>query len=232
VHDGQIGDIVGLNGWYNTLGLWRKERQPEWSDLENQMRNWLYYTWLSGDHIVEQAVHNIDALNWIMRGNPVSAVATGGRQVRTGPEWGHIYDPLRRRLRIPERRPRLDVHAAAGQHRQEGRQRGRRHQGPRLHPAEVLHHRARTRGRSKASSMTPTSPSTRHMIESLRAGTPLNELKQIAESSLAGILGREAAYQGGVVTWEQALAMPSLMPARCSGAPCRCRPVPMPGTTA
>ena len=69
------------------------------------------------------------------------------------------------------------------------------------------------------------------LIESLRAGKPLNELKQIAESSLAGILGREAAYQGGAVTWEQALAMPSLLPAKLEWGPMPTPPVPMPGVT-
>ena len=130
-----------LNGWYNTSGLWRKERQPEWSELEYQMRNWLYYTWLSGDHIVEQAVHNIDALNWIMRGNPVRAVATGGRQVRTGPEWGHIYDHFAVDYEYPN-----GVHVSMFTRQQDNTdkkvgQRGGRHDRPRLHPAEVLHHR-------------------------------------------------------------------------------------------
>jgi len=58
-----------------------------------QLRNWLYFTWLSGDHICEQHIHNLDVVNWALGNNhPVRAVGMGGRQVRTGPEFGHIFD--------------------------------------------------------------------------------------------------------------------------------------------
>ena len=92
IHDGAIGQLTGARVYYNTGELWKHDRQEGWSDLENQMRNWLYYTWLSGDHIVEQFIHNIDALNWAFNGHPLRATGTGGRQVRTAPEFGHIYD--------------------------------------------------------------------------------------------------------------------------------------------
>ena len=92
IHDGAIGQLTGARAYYNTGELWKRDRQEGWSDLENQMRNWLYYTWLSGDHIVEQFIHNIDALNWAFNAHPLRATGTGGRQVRTAPEFGHIYD--------------------------------------------------------------------------------------------------------------------------------------------
>ena len=82
VHGGDIGEVTGAVGWYNTSGLWRKDRQPEWSELEYQMRNWIYYTWLAGDHIVEQAVHNIDALQWIM--TDVASKMTFGQMSEIG----------------------------------------------------------------------------------------------------------------------------------------------------
>ena len=78
--------------YWNQGALWNKPRQAEWTDLEWQMRNWLYFTWLSGDHIVEQHVHNLDVVNWAMNAHPVKALGLGGRQVRTGPECGHIFD--------------------------------------------------------------------------------------------------------------------------------------------
>ena len=78
--------------YWNQGALWNRGRKPEWSDTEWQLRNWYYFAWLCGDHIVEQHVHNIDVVNWAMKAHPVRAVGTGGRQVRTGPEWGHIYD--------------------------------------------------------------------------------------------------------------------------------------------
>ena len=92
VQDGTIGKLVSANCYYNTGLLWSRERQPAWSDLEFQMRNWLYYTWLSGDHLVEQAIHNVDTIVWAFNAHPVRAVAIGGRQTRTEPIFGHIYD--------------------------------------------------------------------------------------------------------------------------------------------
>ena len=93
VHDGQIGDVVALHCSYNTGALWHKPRQSGWTDMEWQLRNWLYFTWLSGDHIVEQAIHSLDKMAWAMKDEPpLKAVGTGGRQARTGPEFGHIFD--------------------------------------------------------------------------------------------------------------------------------------------
>jgi predicted dehydrogenase len=88
IHDGAIGDIVAARAYWNQGALWNRGRKPEWSDTEWQLRNWYYFAWLCGDHIVEQHVHNIDVVNWAMKAHPVRAVGTGGRQVRTGPEWG------------------------------------------------------------------------------------------------------------------------------------------------
>ena len=78
--------------FWNQGGLWNHARQPAWTDAEWQIRNWLYFTWLSGDHIVEQHVHNIDVANWVMNAHPVKAIGAGGRQWRTDPKYGHIYD--------------------------------------------------------------------------------------------------------------------------------------------
>ena len=69
------------------------DREPRWSDMEWQLRNWNYFTWLGGDHIVEQHVHNLDVMNWVLGTHPVRAVSgLGGRQARTGDRHGHIYD--------------------------------------------------------------------------------------------------------------------------------------------
>src|SRR5438105_3564222 len=93
IHGGEIGDIVALHCTYNANGLWSWERRAGWSDTEYQLRNWLYYTWLSGDHIVEQHVHSLDKAAWVLKNEyPTKAVGLGGRQVRTGAEFGHIFD--------------------------------------------------------------------------------------------------------------------------------------------
>jgi len=230
IHDGAIGDIVAARAYWNQGALWNRGRKPEWSDTEWQLRNWYYFTWLCGDHIVEQHVHNIDVVNWAMKAHPVRATGTGGRQVRTGPEWGHIYDHFAVDYEYPN-----GVHVSMFTRQQDNTDK------------KVANEVVGTKGRAfilPKFYITGANPWTlegeindayvtehTHLIESLRAGKPLNELKQIAESSLAGILGREAAYQGGVVTWEQALAMPSLMPTKLEWGPMPTPPVPMPGVT-
>ncbi|MFM8640422.1 MAG: Gfo/Idh/MocA family protein, partial [Planctomycetota bacterium] len=92
VQDGAIGRPIAAACYWNQGGLWHKDPDPKLSEMENQVRNWLYHTWLSGDHIVEQHVHNIDVVNWAMGGPPVRCVATGGRQARTEPNYGAIND--------------------------------------------------------------------------------------------------------------------------------------------
>ncbi len=92
LHDDAIGHVVSGQVFWNQGGLWSREKQAAWSDGEWQIRNWLYFTWLSGDHIVEQHVHNIDVANWVLQAHPLRAVGVGGRQWRTDPRYGHIYD--------------------------------------------------------------------------------------------------------------------------------------------
>jgi predicted dehydrogenase len=90
--DGAIGDITSGQVYWNGGGVWVRERKPEYTEMQYQMRNWYYFNWLCGDHIVEQHIHNIDVFNWFKGGYPVSAQGMGGRQVRTGKEHGEIYD--------------------------------------------------------------------------------------------------------------------------------------------
>ncbi len=92
IHDGAIGDIVGGQVYWNSGGVWVKQRQPQQTEMEYQMRNWYYFNWLCGDHIVEQHVHNIDIANWAKNAYPVSVQGTGSRAWRTGKDYGEIYD--------------------------------------------------------------------------------------------------------------------------------------------
>lgn len=92
VHKGKIGDITSGQVYWNSDGVWVRERKPEQSEMEYQMRNWYYFTWLCGDHIVEQHIHNIDVMNWAKNGYPVKAQGMGGREVRKGEDHGQIFD--------------------------------------------------------------------------------------------------------------------------------------------
>jgi myo-inositol 2-dehydrogenase / D-chiro-inositol 1-dehydrogenase len=232
VHDGAIGDVVALRAFWNQGGLWTKPRQPEWTDMEWQLRNWLYFTWLSGDHIVEQHVHNLDVANWVMGDKiPVRVVGVGGRQARTGPEYGHIYDHFA-----------LDYEYENGVHLMSM---ARQQPGT---PGLVAEFAAGSKGRCDTQdglryeitganawkwSGQPTEPYVQEhtdLIASIRGGTPLNELRRVAESTLTAIAGREAAYTGKVVVLEQFLAAPfNLIPSKLEFGPIPVPPVAIPG---
>ena len=92
LHDGAIGRIVATRAYWNGDGVWVRPRKEGQTEMEYQMRNWYYFNWLCGDHIAEQHIHNLDVINWLMGGPPTRAQGQGGRQVRTGKEYGEIYD--------------------------------------------------------------------------------------------------------------------------------------------
>jgi myo-inositol 2-dehydrogenase / D-chiro-inositol 1-dehydrogenase len=203
IHDGAIGEIVGGQCWWNQGSLWMYPRQPEWSDMEWQLRNWLYFTWLSGDHICEQHIHNIDVMNWAIGATPLKANGLGGRQVRTDPAYGHVYDHFAVELEYPGG---VLVQSSARQIDGCANRVGERLVG--------------TKGTSDPASWIdgaqpwdwagePSDPYQQEhtdLIASIRAGTPLNEGRRVAESTLTAIMGRMATYTGQTVTWEQALA--------------------------
>ena len=87
-----IGDITSAQAWWNNDGVWVNPRKEGQTEMEYQMRNWYYFNWLCGDHIVEQHIHNIDVVNWFKGSYPVKAQGMGGRQVRKGKDHGEIFD--------------------------------------------------------------------------------------------------------------------------------------------
>jgi myo-inositol 2-dehydrogenase / D-chiro-inositol 1-dehydrogenase len=234
IHDGAIGQIVAARCYWNQGSLWKKDREAAWSDLEWQLRNWLYFAWLSGDHIVEQHVHNLDVINWAMRAHPVRAVGLGGRQVRTEAAYGHIFDHFA-----------VDYEYENGAHLMSM---CRQIDGCEKNVAEAL---VGTRGAASLAASTryqitgekawsfprqqdnnPYVQEHTDLIDSIRTGRQVNELKQVAESTLTAIMGRMSTYTGKAVTWEQALnSTESLMPAKLEWGPLAVPPVAVPGRT-
>jgi len=92
IQDGAIGNINGGQVYWNSGGVWVNPRKEGQTEMEYQMRNWYYFNWLCGDHIVEQHVHNIDIANWVKDAYPVAIQGTGSRAWRTGKDYGEIYD--------------------------------------------------------------------------------------------------------------------------------------------
>ncbi len=231
IHGGAIGEIVAARAYWNQGALWKKDRKPEWSDMEYQMRNWYYFTWLCGDHIVEQHVHNLDVVNWAMKSHPVRAVGMGGRQVRTGPEYGHIFDHFA-----------IDYEYENGMHMLSM---CRQIDGCENSVSEAL---VGTKGSCQVNRYSikgeknwrfPGKDNDAYLqehtdlIESIRSGKPVNELKSVTESTLTAIMGRMSAYTGKAVSWDQALnSSQDLMPTQLTwNATLPMPPVATPGQT-
>ncbi len=231
IHSGAIGDVVSGQVFWNQGPLWSEVKQAGWSDGEWQIRNWLYFTWLSGDHIVEQHVHNLDVANWVLNAHPIRAVGMGGRQSRVEqPRFGHIYDHFA-----------IDYEYANGARVMSM---CRQMAGTRSRIGESF---IGTKGRSNthngeiqtwkfSSAQKPVDPYVQEhtdLIASIRNGRPLNELKTVAESTLTAIMGREAAYTGQELTWDEVLnADQVLAPPDVGFTPSLpIPPVPMPGKT-
>ena len=230
IHDGEIGDIVAAQVFWNQGGLWNRERQPGWTDMEWMARNWLYFTWLSGDHIVEQHVHNIDVANWALQAHPIRAVGVGGRQVRVDPDFGQIYDHFAIQFEYESGARVLSM--------------CRQIDGCANHVAEHITGTAGTsdpagwvRGKSDwewgdAEYVNAYVREHTDLIASIRAGEPLNEGRQVAESVLTAIMGREAAYTGQEIEWDELLnADMTLVPDEFHFGPMPPLPIATPGVT-
>jgi predicted dehydrogenase len=212
LHDGQLGEIVAVEGVYNTGPLWHHGRKPEWTEMEFQMRNWYYFTWLSGDHLVEQHVHFLDFVGWLMHEQPpLHAWGYGGRSVRVEPKYGDIFD---HHSVVYEYTNGARVYALTRQ--QPGCYNGvyrtilgskgqmRLTDNPRQSGLFTF------QGEQKWAAPTDKEPSEwntfREMFAGLRSGQPINDGLAFAHSTMMGILGRMATHSGQRVTWDEALA--------------------------
>jgi predicted dehydrogenase len=210
VHDGAIGEVVALQANDLRGPIWRRERTPDMSEMTWQMRNWYYYTWLSGDFNVEQHVHYLDVCAWIM-GNtyPVKCVGTGGRQVRTGAEFGHIYDHFsvvyeyaNGAKLYSQTRQQAGCDGASN-----AEVIGRRGSGVLSERPSRAHVLKTADGEHVFNTATNNMYQTEHdeLFASIRNSRPINNGEYMAKSTLMAIQARMAAYTGKVVTWEQAL---------------------------
>lgn len=209
IHDGEIGEVVSAQEYYMTGPIWLRPRKPGMSDMEWQCRNWYYFTWLSGDHIVEQFVHNLDVINWVFRDHPESCVAMGGRIERVDPSYGHIYDHFSVEYVYPGG---VRVEAKCRQMKDVTTRVTNRVVGTRgvaeLHPrrSALMTHDGTVLFEMNEPGNNAYVREHTDLIASIRDGKPINEARQIAESTLTAVLGRESAYTGLELTWDDLLA--------------------------
>jgi len=204
IHDGLIGEVVYACAYWNGGEIWVIDREPSMSDMEWQLRNWNYFTWLGGDHIVEQHVHNLDIMNWVIGAHPLKATALGGRQVRTGKVNGHIYDHFAVEFEYP------NGVRMFSQSRQMNGCEGKVEefvQGSKgkSNCANWIRPKEGDPWRFRSGDVNAYHAEHENLIASIRAGKPLNEAQAVAESTLTGIMGRESAYSGQSIEWEKAL---------------------------
>ena len=205
LQDGAIGELKMFRAYWNGAGVWVNPRQEGQTEMEYQMRNWYYFNWLCGDHIVEQHIHNLDVCNWVKGAYPVEAQGMGGRQVRTGIDHGEIYDHhmvefmyadgtkmLSQCRHIPGCANNVSEHvigASGTANIGGGRIEGPggwswRWRGDGVNPYQVEHD---------------------VLFAAVRNDTPFNEAENGAKSTMTSIFGRMATYSGQIVTWEQAI---------------------------
>ncbi|MCC6126915.1 MAG: Gfo/Idh/MocA family oxidoreductase [Pirellulales bacterium] len=207
VHEGAIGDLKFLRVFYNCDGVGIRPRQPGETELQYQIRNWYYFVWLGGDHIVEQHVHDIDVGNWFAQAHPVEAEGMGGRQVRIGKDVGEIYDHHAVEFtfagglkmfsycrHIPNCWESFSQHA----HGTKG-------------TVDIQGHGTSVLTVDGEKPLKFRREHDGHQIEmndlfaAIGSGASYNEADWAAESTMTAILGRMATYSGKIVRWDEAL---------------------------
>ena len=209
VVNGDIGKIVSGQVYWNDGGVWVKKRKPSQSELEYQMRNWYYFTWLCGDHILEQHIHNIDVANWFIGDYPISAQGMGGREVRNGIDHGQIFDhhfveftyasgavissQCRHQTgtasRVDEVFQGSNGSVVTGKGEMTDLSGNIKYKYPNKwnedpNPYQVEHDK---------------------LFQSIRNNEVINDVEYGAKSTMTAIMGRMATYTGKKITWDQAI---------------------------
>jgi len=238
IQDGAIGRMIAMQTNYLTGGLWSNPRKPEWSDMEWQLRNWLYFTWLAGDHIAEQSIHSLDKCIWAKGDEPpVKVFASGGRSVRTQPEFGNVYDHFNttyewadgvklfhgcRQYPAPANLVFSDVsdHVFGTE--------GTAH----IQTHQITDKDGKIIWKHAAAPVSMYDAEHTAMFNAIRTGKPINNGTYMCQSTLMALMGRMSAYTGKLVTWDEALnSQEDLAPAKLEFGPIPVPLIAVPGTT-
>ena len=207
IHRGDIGEIRSLTTFRFGGELWSKPRETGWTDMEYQLRNWLYYDWLSGDFITEQSVHSLDLMAWAMGDKtPIRAIGNGGRQKRTDPVYGNIYDHFAiefeyedgvrashftRQMAGCRNRNTVDVFGSDGQ--------------AQLQMGRNLSITGKNAWQFRGDKNNMYQTEHDEFFAAIRSGQPKNDGVWMANSSMLAVLGRMVAYSGQEITWDEAI---------------------------
>lgn len=208
IHQGALGPISFARAYGNAAGMWTRPRKKDQTELEYQLSNWYYFTWLSGDHIAEQHIHNLDVINWALQSHPLEAQGQGGRAVRTGPHSGQIFDHHMVEFVYPG-----GVRLFSQCRQMPGCWSG---SGEFLHGSEgtcdfvagkIMDRQDRIIWQSEFAETDGHGwqQEQSDLIHCLRTGNVVNEIREAANSTLTAVMGRMATYTGRRVTWNDAM---------------------------
>ena len=238
IHDGDIGTITGgqVVRAGGAMRDWRKEEEsfePGMSEMEYHIRRWLFWTWLSGDFITEMHVHNLDIMNWMLQSHPVQCMGVGGRQVRTEEKYGDVYDHFSVEYEYPGdvRIQYIGTQIDGFTYRSDQRVSGTKGSAY-LYGGNGVISGAKP-WKFEGEKPNPSVLQFAELTESIRNGEPLNEGRQIAESTMTSILGRMSCYTGRALKWDWALnaSKLDLTPGEMEFGDLPDMPIPMPGVT-
>jgi predicted dehydrogenase len=210
VHGGDIGELVAGQCYWNMGALWVQRAAMNWanrivkgwSDMEWQIRNWLFTGWCGGDHIVEQHVHNLDVMNWAFGAHPVKATGMGGRAARTGPQYGNIFDHFAVDYEYPNGARVMSMCRQTAGAAENVSERVVGTKGFTYSDSADGYIKGANPWSTEETSPNPYVAEHADLIASIRAGKPLNEGRQVAESCLTAIMGRMSAYTGRALSWD------------------------------
>jgi myo-inositol 2-dehydrogenase / D-chiro-inositol 1-dehydrogenase len=210
VRNNELGKIVSGQVYWNSGGVWVREREPNQTELEYQMRNWYYFNWLCGDHILEQHIHNIDVANWFIGEYPVTAQGMGGREVRTGKDHGQIFD----HHFVEFTYPGGAVISSQCRHQPNTMSRvDEVFQGTRATIHTDSSHSTVVRSlngdilydHDGSNDPNPYQQEHDELFASIRSGNVISDTEIGAKSTMTAIMGRMATYSGQVIHWDEAM---------------------------
>ncbi|HKG08573.1 MAG TPA: Gfo/Idh/MocA family oxidoreductase [Pedobacter sp.] len=221
IEDGMLGQITGGQVYWNSGGVWVNPRKAGQTEMEYQMRNWYYFNWLCGDHIVEQHVHNIDIANWVKNAYPVSIQGTGSRAWRTGKDYGEIYDNHSIELTYDDG---AVIYSQCRHFEGIDNRVDESFQGTKGSIYLSAGNEAKITDLKKkplytySSKINPNPYQTEHdeLFAAIAKGEyKFKDAERVAKSCLTAIMGRYATYSGKTIKWDEALnANNSLFPER------------------
>lgn len=212
VQNGVIGEVISATAHWDQGAWWNKKKRPEWSDMEYNIRNWFNIKWLSGDHLLDQGIHNIDVVTWFTGMKPIRAVGFGGRAQRlTGDIFDffsvdYYYDNNKRMLATARQIDGCDGNVSEqvfgtkgmAQLNDRGEIKLVDYNGNELWKYDYENKPVKN----------PYDQEHIHLVESIRLNKKINQAEDLAYSTLVAIQGREAAYTGKMITWDEIMASP------------------------